>query len=166
MGGAADRYEAGKRGSNMSWIAMLFPGVVSVGAALLAALPVPALGGILAVVTYESKPEESLKAMRIPVPPQGRREGVAIIDVDPKSKDFGKIVTDLSIPPDVVAHHIFYNKDSSKAYITALGKGELRVIDMKRKPYAIKTVAVPECKVGEDVVFSDDNKRWYLTCMG
>ena len=150
----------------MSWIAMLLLGVVSVGAALLAALPVPALAEILAVVNYESKPEESLKAMRIPVPPQGRREGVAIIDVDPKSKDFGKIVTDLSIPPDVVAHHIFYNKDSSKAYITALGKGELRVIDMKRKPYAIKTVAVPECKVGEDVVFSDDNKRWYLTCMG
>ena len=150
----------------MSWIAMLLLGVVSVGAALLAALPVPALAEILAVVNYESKPEESLKAMRIPVPPQGRREGVAIIDVDPKSKDFGKIVTDLSIPPDVVAHHIFYNKDSSKAYITALGKGELRVIDMKRKPYAIKTIAVPECKVGEDVVFSDDNKRWYLTCMG
>ena len=150
----------------MSWIAMLLLGVVSVGAALLAALPVPALAEILAVVNYESKPEESLKAMRIPVPPQGRREGVAIIDVDPKSKDFGKIVTDLSIPPDVVAHHIFYNKDSSKAYITALGKAELRVIDMKRKPYAIKTIAVPECKVGEDVVFSDDNKRWYLTCMG
>jgi len=150
----------------MSWIAMLLLGVVSVGAALLAALPVPALAEILAVVNYESKPEESLKAMRIPVPPQGRREGVAIIDVDPKSKNFGKIVTDLSIPPDVVAHHIFYNKDSSKAYITALGKAELRVIDMKRKPYAIKTIAVPECKVGEDVVFSDDNKRWYLTCMG
>jgi DNA-binding beta-propeller fold protein YncE len=141
-------------------------GAVSVGAALLAALPVLARAEILAMLNYESKPEESLKAMRIPVSPQGRREGVAIIDVDPKSKNFGKIVTDLSIPPDVVAHHIFYNKDSSKAYITALGKGELRVIDMKRKPYAFKTIEIPECKVGEDVVFSDDNKRWYLTCMG
>jgi DNA-binding beta-propeller fold protein YncE len=145
---------------------MLLLGVVSVGAALLTTLPVTAWAEILAMLNYESKPEESLKAMRLPVPPQGRREGVAIIDVDPKSKDFGKVVTDLSIPPDVVAHHIFYNKDASKAYITALGKGELRVIDMKRKPYAIKTIAVPECKVGEDVVFSDDNKRWYLTCMG
>ena len=98
-------------------------GAVSVGAALLAALPVLARAEILAMLNYESKPEESLKAMRIPVSPQGRREGVAIIDVDPKSKNFGKIVTDLSIPPDVVAHHIFYNKDSSKAYITALGEG-------------------------------------------
>jgi hypothetical protein len=25
---------------------------------------------------------------------------------------------------------------------------------------------VPDCQVGEDVVFSDDNKRWFLTCMG
>ena len=150
----------------MSWMTMFVVGVISVGATLLAALPVPARSEILAMLNYESKPEESLKAMRIPVPPRGRREGIAIIDVDPTSKNFGKIVTDLPIPPDVVAHHIFYNKGSRKAYVTALGKGELRVIDMKRKPYEIKTIPVPECKVGEDVVFSDDNKRWYLTCMG
>ena len=30
----------------------------------------------------------------------------------------------------------------------------------------MKTVAVPDCQVGEDVVFSEDNKTWYLTCMG
>jgi DNA-binding beta-propeller fold protein YncE len=27
-------------------------------------------------------------------------------------------------------------------------------------------VAVPDCQAGEDVVFSDDNKTWYLSCMG
>ena len=70
------------------------------------------------------------------------------------------------MPPDVVAHHIFYNKDASKAYVTALGKGELRVIDMRRRPLELKTIAVPDCKVGEDLVFSDDNRTWYLTCMG
>jgi hypothetical protein len=37
---------------------------------------------------------------------------------------------------------------------------------MKKTPYAIKVIEVPGCGVGEDVVFSDDNKRWYLTCMG
>jgi hypothetical protein len=42
----------------------------------------------------------------------------------------------------------------------------LRVIDMSKRPFAPKTVAVPDCKVGEDVVFSEDNKTWYLTCMG
>jgi DNA-binding beta-propeller fold protein YncE len=140
--------------------------VLVLGAALVAVPPAPARAEILAMLNYESKPEEALKALRIPVSPQGRREGIAIIDVDPTSKGFGQIVTDLPIPPDVVAHHIFYNKDSSKAYVTALGKSELRVIDMARQPYAIKTVAVPGCQVGEDVVFSDDNKTWYLTCMG
>jgi DNA-binding beta-propeller fold protein YncE len=25
---------------------------------------------------------------------------------------------------------------------------------------------MPDCKVGEDVVFSKDNKTWYMTCMG
>ncbi len=139
--------------------------VLALGAALV--MPATAARGeILAMLNYETKPEESLKAMRLPVSPEGRREGIAVIDVDPKSKTFGKIVTDLAIPADVVAHHIFYNKDQSKAYVTALGKGELRVIDMKQRPYQIKTVAVPDCKVGEDVVFSDDNKTWYLTCMG
>lgn len=37
---------------------------------------------------------------------------------------------------------------------------------MRRRPLQAKTVAVPDCKVGEDVVFSDDNRTWYLTCMG
>ncbi len=118
------------------------------------------------MVNYETKSADSLKALKTPIAPQARREGIAIIDVDPKSKNFGKIITDLPLPADTVAHHIFYNKDQSKAYITALGKSELRTIDMKTKPYAIKTTALPDCKVGEDVVFSADKKSWYVSCMG
>src|SRR5258706_4429810 len=37
---------------------------------------------------------------------------------------------------------------------------------MKKQPFAMKVIAVPGCSVGEDVVFSDDNKSWYLSCMG
>src|SRR5258706_8926805 len=139
----------------------LFGTVVGIGV-----LPIFAHAEILAMMNYESKSPDSLKALKRPVAPQARREGIAIIDVDPESKDFGKIVTDLPLPADTVAHHIFYNKDASKAYITALGKSELRVIDMKRKPYQIKTIAVPGCSVGEDVPFSGYNKTWYLSCMG
>lgn len=117
--------------------------------------PVLAHAEILALVNYESKPKETL-----------RREGIAIIDIDPDSENFAKILTDIPLPPDTVAHHIFYNKDMSKAYITALGQGPLRVMDMKRYPYRLKRVAVPDCQVGEDIVFSEDNKTWYLTCMG
>ncbi|MDD2725445.1 MAG: YncE family protein [Methylovulum sp.] len=110
---------------------------------------------ILAMLNYESKPN---------VTP--RREGIAIIDVDPGSKNFSKIITDIPLPPDLVGHHIFYNKDASKAYFTSLGSNPLQVMDMKKYPYRLKTIAVPDCQVGEDVAFSKDNKTWYLTCMG
>ena len=53
---------------------------------------------ILAMLNYESKREQTV-----------RREGIAIIDVDPKSEQFGQIVLDIPLPPDLVAHHIFYN---------------------------------------------------------
>lgn len=137
-----------------------------VAAVSLAMLPSGARAQIHAMVNYETKSPESLKVLKSPVAPAARKEGIAIIDVDPKSKTFGKIVQDLPLPAELVAHHIFYNRDQSKAYITALGKPELRVIDMKKKPYQIKVVAVPDCSVGEDVVFSEDNTKWYLSCMG
>ncbi len=128
----------------------------------------PSLGfaQIHAMVNYETKSPESMKVLKNPVAPGARKEGIAVIDVDPKSKTYGQILQDLPLPADLVAHHIFYNRDQSKAYVTALGKPELRVIDMKQKPLAMKVIAVPGCAVGEDVVFSDDNSKWYLSCMG
>ncbi len=141
--------------------------IVNVGTmGALALLPCLANAEILAMLNYESKPPDALKAFKHPVDGQIRREGIAIIDVDPRSENFGKILMDIPLPPDLVAHHIFYNQGATKAYVTALGKPELRVIDMTRFPYRMKTVKVPQCQVGEDVVFSDDNKTWYLTCMG
>ena len=129
-------------------------------------LPSAGQAEILAMLNYESKPAEALRAFRAPVPGQTRQEGIAIIDVNPASPNFKQVVETLALPPDLVAHHIFYNRDMSKAYVTALGKPELRVIDMSKRPFAATTVAVPDCQVGEDVVFSQDNKRWFLTCMG
>ncbi len=110
---------------------------------------------LLAMLNYESKPEQTT-----------RKEGLAILDVDPKSPTFGKMLMDIPLPPDLVAHHIFYNRDQSKAYVTALGKSLLHVLDMTRFPYRMKTVETPSCQVQEDIVFSQDNRTWYLTCMG
>ena len=110
---------------------------------------------ILAMLNYETKPEQMV-----------RKEGLAIIDVDPNSPTFTKMLMDIPLPPDLIAHHIFYNRDMSKAYITALGKSILHVLDLRRFPYRMKAVEVQDCKVGEDVVFSEDNRTWYLTCMG
>src|SRR5262245_2020430 len=138
---------------------------VFAGAALAIAIAWPCVGNseILALLNYESKSPEALKVFKTPVAGQTRQEGIAVIDVNPASPNYRKIVETIPLPPDLVAHHIFYNKDSSKAYVTALGKSELRVIDMSKRPFAAKTIAVPDCKVGEDVVFSDDNKSWYLS---
>ena len=110
---------------------------------------------ILALVNYQSKPDQTPK-----------REGLAIIDLDFNSENFGKIVTDIPLPTDLVTHHVFYNKDVTKAYVSSLGSNPLQVMDMTKQPYTLKTIAVPECKVAEDLVFSADKKRWYVTCMG
>lgn len=127
--------------------------VLSLGLVFL--FPLLAQSEILAMLNYESKPK---------VTP--RREGIAIIDVDPTSANFKKLLVDIPLPPDLVAHHIFYNKNASKSYLTSLGSNPLQVMNMKQFPYRLKTVDLPECKVAEDMVFSDDTKTWYLTCMG
>lgn len=110
---------------------------------------------ILALINYESKPNQPV-----------RREGIAIMDIDPESGDFGKILMEIPLPSDLVAHHIFFNRDRSKAYVTALGKSLLHVIDLTKFPYRLRAIDVPECLFGEDLVVSEDNKTWYLTCMG
>jgi DNA-binding beta-propeller fold protein YncE len=110
---------------------------------------------ILALLNYESKADQKV-----------RREGIAIMDIDPESSHFGKILMEIPLPSDLVAHHIFFNRDRTKAYITALGKSELHVVDLTRFPYRLQMIAVPDCKVGEDLVVSEDNKTWFLTCMG
>jgi DNA-binding beta-propeller fold protein YncE len=123
--------------------------------ALLLSITSMASAELLALLNYESKPGQTV-----------RREGIAIMEIDPKSADFGKILMDIPLPPDLVAHHIFFNRDRTKAYITSLGKSELYVIDLTRFPYRLRAIAVPDCQVGEDLVVSEDNKTWYLTCMG
>ena len=90
---------------------LLFSGLI---AGVLAGLLAPvAHAEILAMLNYESKPEQTI-----------RKEGLAVIDVDPKSSGFGKILMDIPLPSDLVAHHLYYNRDMSKAYVTA---GEKRL---------------------------------------
>ena len=83
----------------------------------------PASAELLALLNYESKPDQPV-----------RREGIAIMEIDPESPDFGKILMDIPLPSDLVAHHIFFNRDKSKAYITALGKSILHVVDLTKFP--------------------------------
>ncbi len=110
---------------------------------------------ILALINFESKPDQPV-----------RREGIAIMDIDPESAGYGKILMEIPLPSDLVAHHIFFNRDRSKAYVTALGKSLLHVIDLTKYPYRLHAIDVPDCQVGEDLAVSEDNKICYLTCMG
>ena len=132
---------------------VLFSGLI---AGVLVVLPTSVVQAeILAMLNYEGKPGHRI-----------RKEGLAIIDVDPKSSGFGNILMDIPLPSDLVAHDLYYNRDMSKAYVTALGKSVLHVLDLKRSPYRMKAVEIPDCRVQEDIVFSEDNRTWYLTCMG
>ena len=126
--------------------------------------PVASLAEMLSILNYESKAEESLESLQI----RGdeRREGIAILELDPESPDYGKILIDIPISPELVLHHIFYNQDASKAYVTALQTETLHAIDMTRFPYRLVPIPTPGCAVQENIIFSDDNAKWYVTCMG
>lgn len=117
--------------------------------------PTLASAELLALINYESKANQPV-----------RREGIAIMEIDPESADFGKILMEIPLPSDLVAHHIFFNRDRTKAYVTALGKSLLYVMDLTKFPYRLRTIEVPDCQVGEDLVVSEDNRTWFLTCMG
>lgn len=119
---------------------------------------------ILAMVSYETKSADSLKSLKVS-PTRTREEGIAILQVDPESADFGKILWQMPLPSDLMAHHIFYDRTMKKAYMTSLAKKELYILDFSSFPIRHKIIPV-NCVMGEDVVMNEDNTRWYLTCMG
>lgn len=131
----------------------------------LSMLAAPAAAGILAIMNYESKPTADLRSLKLSGD-MPRREGLAIIDVDPESPGFGRILADIPIDPATVAHHIFYDRTMSKAYITGLQQPPLQVLDLRKNPYRLSTIETPPCMMGEDIILDEANERWFLTCMG
>ncbi len=119
---------------------------------------------ILAMMNYESKTPDQVKALKL-TGGQERREGIAIIDVDPESATFGKWLADIPLDPAGVAHHIFYDRTMTKAYLTSLASPPLQVMDLTEFPPRLRTIEVPNCAMAEDVIFDDANEHWYLTCM-
>ena len=95
--------------------------MVAAALAALCAMPAAPRAEMLAFLNYESMAEDSLDAIQLQAGPQARREGIAVMELDRASPDYGKIILDIPVPPDTMLHHIFYNKDQTKAYVTALG---------------------------------------------
>ena len=98
---------------------------------------------ILAMMSYESKPAEDLKSLKLSGELE-RREGIAIIDVDPESPAFGKWLVDIPLDPSGVAHHIFYDRTMSKAYLR--NKSPQRVIQELRELYRDYQVTLIRCQ--------------------
>jgi len=119
---------------------------------------------ILAMMNYESKTPDQVKSLKL-TGTQERREGIAILDVDPESASFGKMLADIPLDPTGVAHHIFYDRSMTKAYLTSLGGPPLQVMDMTQFPPRLHTIDVPNCAMAEDVIFDEANENWYLTCL-
>ncbi len=120
---------------------------------------------ILAMVPYETKPEESLRALRLEGAVLNQRDGIAIIDVDPESETFGKWLADFPLPEDLSAHHLFYNPALTKVYVTGYTeKRQMHVMDLTRVPYRFKRVDIPDCLRLDSVAFSGDGERWFLSC--
>ncbi len=128
--------------------------------------PTLAAAEMLAISNYETKADESLEALQLQNADENRREGIAVFEVDPASPDYGKILMEIPVSPDLVLHHIFYNNALTKAYVTALEQEILHVIDLTKWPYRMKPIPTPGCKVQENIILSDDDKTWYVTCMG
>lgn len=138
---------------------------LTVAAALSLAFSVDgASAEILAMMSYESKPAEDLKSLKLSGA-NDRREGIAIIEVDPNSPDFGKWLVDIPLDPKGVAHHLFYDRTMAKGYLTSLGAPSLQVMDMNAFPPRLTTIDIPSCGMAEDVIFDAANEYWYLTCM-
>jgi DNA-binding beta-propeller fold protein YncE len=94
-------------------------------------------------------------------------DGVALVELNPHSKNFGKILQKVEIGKGVSPHHLYYNRDGSKLYTTALGGERLYHIQLNdNKISQVTPIDTGSCQVGEDLYFTEDGSKYYLTCMG
>ena len=94
-------------------------------------------------------------------------DGLAIIDLNPYSMTFGDILQDVPVGEGVMMHHPFYNYDKSKIYNTALMGERLYSVNIHdNKIFEISPIDAGSCIVGEDMIFSQNGEKFYLTCMG
>jgi len=102
----------------------------------------------------------------------GGDDGVALIDLDPESDDFGKIIQRYDIGKGVLTHHLYWNRDQTKLYNTALGASMLYEIALEKDETGTPHIAqitpidVQGNLVGEDIYFTEDGSRYYVTFMG
>jgi DNA-binding beta-propeller fold protein YncE len=103
---------------------------------------------------------------------EGGKDGIALVDLNPESQDFGRIIQRQGIDEGVLTHHVYWNHDESRLYTTALGGSNLYevILDQGRDGVPRITRIVPIDTggnlVGEDMFFTRDNRRFYVTFLG
>lgn len=103
---------------------------------------------------------------------RGGKDGVAIVDLDPESKHFGKVVERRPIGRNVLPHHLYFDRASERLYTSALNGPYLFEIglwrDARGVPHLGRIVPIDTGNnmVGEDMYFSEDGSRYYLTFLG
>lgn len=101
----------------------------------------------------------------------GGSDGMAVIELDPESPNFGNISSRLELGVGVLPHHIYYDYFAQRLYTTALGGSYLYQIRTVEDANGLPTLvsATPintgTSTVGEDIFFTSDN-RYFVTFMG
>ena len=96
-----------------------------------------------------------------------QKDGLAVIDLNPNSETFGDILQDYPVGEGVLMHHPFYNSDSSKLYNSSLMGERLYQVNIQDNTiFDVTPIETGSCIVGEDMYFSQDGEKFYLTCMG
>lgn len=102
----------------------------------------------------------------------GGEDGVVLMDLDPESEDFGKILQQRAIGAGVLPHHLYFNHEENRLYTTALGGENLYEIKLDNGEDGlptmgwIKGIDTGGSIVGEDIYFTRDGSRYYVTFMG
>ena len=125
----------------------------------------PAQSKILAFVAYETRSEESLRALKLKIQAGPKENGVAIIDLDPTSPNYSKILAEYPFPVGTSPHHQYYNPSKTKLYVTATVKQIIHVLDLTRRPYAVKRIDAPGCDRIDSMAFSESGDTWWATCI-
>lgn len=118
---------------------------------------------ILAMMTYQKRSPESLKTFKLTGTKESE-EGIVVLDIDPLSPTFDKILMMIPLPQDFFAGQMFLSPSKEKVYVTSRGKSELYTFGLNQFPYRLKKIILPNCKLAEKIRFSPNNLDWYLTC--
>lgn len=102
---------------------------------------------------------------------KGSPDGIAVIELDPESADFGNISSKLELGIGVLPHHIYYDNDAKRLFTTALGGSYLYQIKVEKnqneppKLVSATPINTGENTVGENIFFTNDG-RCFMTFMG